>query len=40
MDSVVCSFNFGSGNVNSSPFVLDEQVLERLKAVMGESKGV
>jgi len=40
MDSVVGSFNFGYGNVNSSSIVLDEKVLERLKAVMGESKGV
>jgi hypothetical protein len=40
MDSVVGSFDFGRGNVNKSFVLLDERVLERLKAVMGESKGV
>jgi hypothetical protein len=40
MDSVVGSFDFGRGNVNNSSVLLDERVLERLKAVMGESKGV
>jgi hypothetical protein len=39
-DSVVGSLNCGSGNLNNSSILLDERVLERLKAVMGESKGV
>jgi hypothetical protein len=40
MDSVVGSFNFERGNVNKPSILLDERGLERLKAVMGESKGV
>jgi hypothetical protein len=40
MDSVVGSFNFERGNVNRPSILLDERVLERLKSVMGESKGV
>lgn len=40
MDSVVGSLNSGRGNMISPSILLDERMLERLKAVMGESKGV